>query len=289
MKAKKILVFLLTLTLLTGIIPQTAFAESTVYIDLSTVSADGTGYTCTTTTVNSKTEYLVTITGSGTYSLTGTIDQHKDATHPTHVVVSATNANIILNGVNVSIFNFSPLSINTNSTVNLTLADGTTNILSGATSELSIAGVHVPSGATLNVDGTGTLMAYGGLGAAGIGGGSGDTYSGTIKINNGEINAFGGSHAAGIGGDGIGDTNNASGNGTVIISGKSTVVKATAGDNGTGIGGGIYGTGGIITINGGTVIASSTTGAGIGHTASESGGTVTLNHYRLKPVGSICG
>ncbi|MDD4842914.1 MAG: carbohydrate-binding domain-containing protein, partial [Anaerotignum sp.] len=118
---KKILSFMMMLTMVTGLMPQFAFAADPVSIDLSTVSEDGNGYTCEGELVNTETEYVVTITDEGDYELTGTVTQ--DA-HPTHVIVSAPTANITLNDVSITIINFSPISINSDSSVNLTLAEG---------------------------------------------------------------------------------------------------------------------------------------------------------------------
>lgn len=159
---------MMMLAMLTGLMPQMALAvDSTVSIDLSTVSASGSGYAYEEITVNRKTEYVVTNTDPGNYILTGTVTQ--DA-HPTHVIVSATTANITLNNASITIVNFSPLSIYPCSTVNLTLAEGTENTLSLGTSEVGFAGIYVPLWASIVIGGTGTLNAFGGSSGAGIGG-----------------------------------------------------------------------------------------------------------------------
>ena len=286
MKTKKILALLLTIVMLTGLMPQAVLADTTVNIDLSTVSGNGTGYTCSALTVNGKTEYVVTITDSGSYTLTGTVDQPKNPIHPTHVVVSAATADIILNGVSVSLYNFSPLSINPGSTVNLILADGTTNTLTTAASTIATAGLYVPAGAAVIIGGTGTLNAAGCYdGGAGIGGGKGNgiANAGNITINSGIINAAGGWEGAGIGG---GDNG---GGGTITINGG--IVNATGGDDGAGIGGGREGAGGSISISGGTVTAIGKEylgiGRGIGNYSSSpikfTGGSIRTNYVTTQP------
>ena len=70
-------------------------------------------------------------------------------------------------------------------------------------------------------------------------------------------------------------------------SGKLT---ATGGEDGAGIGGGREGTGGIITINGGTVTAQGgVQGAGIGGGWAGTGGTVTINGGTVMATGGYCG
>ena len=265
MKTKKILALVLVIVMLVGLMPQAVLAEEPVSIDLSTVSSDGTGYTCSEITVNNKPEYLVTITDSGSYTLTGTIDQFSDPTHPTHVVVSAATANITLNNVNVTLINYSPLSIRPGSTVNLTLAAGTENTLSLGASEVSLAGLSVPAGATLVIGGTGKLIARGGSAGngAGIGGGRNqytepntNRDAGIITINSGVIDATGGPYGAGIGGASYDPSSGSSVNGGIItINGGEITARSTSSTHGgAGIGGGFNG-GGEITIKGGTVIA----------------------------------
>ena len=155
-------------------------------------------------------------------------------------------------------------------TMNLTI-DGTNTIQAGG----NLAGIYVPVGATLIINGTGSLNVSGSGAGAGIGGAiyapddvsDGDPNCGTVVINGGIINATGGgsnSASAGIGG---GSTGDAPGNGGTVTINGGTVTATGGSDNyygGAGIGGagGLYdpifggissGCGGSLTINGGHV------------------------------------
>ena len=163
------------------------------------------------------------------------------------------------------------------------LKDGTTNTVKGFNT--SYPGIHVPSGKTLTIQGTGTLNAssnsysY----AAGIGGGDG-IPCGNIIINSGTITATcGGFSSAGIGG---GDESSC---GNITINGGT--VTATGGDSGAGIGGGRISSCGIITISGGTVTATGGDyGAGIGSGFNESScGAITINGGTVTATGGNSG
>ena len=129
-------------------------------------------------------------------------------------------------------------------------------------------GIAVREGQTLNIMGSGKLVAQGESGSAGIGGTGFSGDCGTINIIGGTIIATGGVEAAGIGGGAAGD------GGIVSISGGD--VTANGGlSGGAGIGGGKGGDGAIVSITGGTVNAfgsvesvsekaASAIGAGIG-------------------------
>ena len=151
------------------------------------------------------------------------------------------------------------------------------------------AGIFVPSGSTLTIQGSGTLNAIGG-GATAIGGaGIGGQYTsncGNIVIAGGTINATGGSNAAGIG---MGYCNKyARTCGYITISGG--VVTATGGAGGVGIGSIDYCSCGIITISGGTVTAtggSSSAGIGSGNNASCDG--ITINGGTVTATGGTWG
>ena len=197
----------------------------------------------------------------------------------------------------------------------LILKDGTTNKVKGFSS--NNAGIYVPSGKTLTIQGgtagTGSLLAYGGSNAAGIGGGSSSASSsyrscGNIVIKGGHITATGG-NGAGIGagawttagnititggvvtasssgvGAGIGTgtgyqngNKNLSSCGNIVISGGT--VTATGGSNAAGIGSGQAATCGTITISG-MAIVTATKGSGASHSigkgAGANCGTVTVN------------
>jgi Tfp pilus assembly protein PilV len=90
----------------------------------------------------------------------------------------------------------------------------------------------------------GYVTAIGGEYGAGIGGGY--LGNGEVTISGGYVTATGGEYGAGIGGGYIG-------NGEVTISGGT--VQSTGGNNSPDIGNGDYGSGGLVTINGGSVKA----------------------------------
>ncbi|MCL1850527.1 MAG: T9SS type A sorting domain-containing protein [Bacteroidetes bacterium] len=167
-------------------------------------------------------------------------------------------ADITLNNASITgVSNYiTPLMINTGSKVNMTIEGNNT-----ITSTRSKAGVQVPEGAALTIDGTGSLTATGGLwGGAGIGGASCENC-GSITINGGIITA--------------------------------TSVESGSYHDGAGIGGGgagivffffegMGGYGGDVTINGGVVKANtapSSGAAGIGGgSKARYGGTLTMEH-----------
>jgi len=84
------------------------------------------------------------------------------------------------------------------------------------------AGISVPEGSTLTIDGNGSLTANGGSGATGIGGGY-VAISGNIAIHGGTVTATGGSDAAGIGSGNCGSCG-------IIAIYDPAQVKATKGD-----------------------------------------------------------
>ena len=122
------------------------------------------------------------------------------------------------------------------------------------------AGITVPVGSTLTIDGVGSLIATGGKWGAGIGSGSVDSKNcGNIVINGGIITATGNGGGSGIG---SGFSDGTCGNITI----NSGVITATGDDGGAGIGTGRSGSScGNITINGGIITATGNSkGAGIG-------------------------
>ena len=152
-----------------------------------------------------------------------------------------------------------------------------------------LAGIRVPTGATLTIDGGGSLESTAGPYAAGIGGGR-NSGCGTITINGGTVTATGGNYAAGIGGGGP----DAVFAGTITITGG--VVTATGGSYAAGIGGGAESDGGSVKITGGRVIATSGSGGGACIGAGKngtygdvviSGGTVvaSTDEYRTHAIG----
>ena len=135
-----------------------------------------------------------------------------------------------------------------NATINL--ADGTTNTVRGMADDYS--GIFVPHNDTgegdeytLTIRGTGTLNAFGGQNAAGIGANS--LYdSGNIVIAGGIINSTGGGNAAGIGSSYVSTSSLKYTCGNITISGGT--VTATGGYYAAGIGSAYFGKCGNITI-----------------------------------------
>ena len=139
--------------------------------------------------------------------------------------------------------------------------------------------------AALTLVGTNSLAA--GEAAAGLAVVSNDTAVAALVIGAADTNqtltANGGTYGAGIGGGGYGS------GGTVTINGGS--VAATGGTYGAGIGGGEYGSGGTVAINGGSVSATGGfDGAGIGGGGGGgvfggAGGMVTINGGTVTATG----
>ena len=148
-----------------------------------------------------------------------------------------------------------------NATINL--ADGTTNTVRGMADDYS--GIFVPHNDTdeddeytLTIRGTGTLNAFGGQNAAGIGANS--RYdSGNIVIAGGTINATGGENAAGIG-SGFMSSSQTNFCGDITISGGT--VTANGGNYAAGIGSAEYGSCGSIEITTGVTKVTATKGSG---------------------------
>ena len=176
---------------------------------------------------------------------------------------TVTLSDATINGVNDNSYRWAGL--NCLGTATIIMADGTTNTVKGFYDEYP--GIHVPSGSTLTIEGTGTLDARSNGWAAGIGGGF-NIACGNIEIQGGTINATGGFGAAGIG---------AGANSTCgSISITNGTVVAHAGDYAAGIGAafanGNYSTCSGVSISGGSVTAYGGLGAaGIGSALSFTG------------------
>jgi uncharacterized protein YceK len=208
----------------------------------------------TVSEVKDKGDYTLTLTGKGNYSGTQTFNITVDdyiqvtssTTRMTDCIYKVTSNVTISERIQIS------------GTVNLILGEGTTLTAND--------GIEVPTGATLIIDGTGSLVAQAshndaeGNGQAGIGA---RVSFGNITINGGNVTAKGYNGGAGIGGN-----KHASSGGDIIINGG--VVNATGSSfrksyyvyyYSAGIGGGASDLGGIygyfksITINGGQVTA----------------------------------
>jgi len=219
------------------------------------------------------------------------------------IVVNGT-ATITLNSIIISGLSQGQSPILLNNGANLTLnLNGNSTLTAGSTS----AGIQVPVGASLIVNGPGSVTAQGGGGVsggpgggAGIGGGgltSGSLIntgtSGSITINSGTVNAKAADNGAGIGGgaDGDGPGSLTDISNSITINGGN--VTATGGSwGGAGIGGGSAyngtgsgaknGSGGRINIFGGTVNATggnATTNSGVGGGAGIGGAGANNNAY----------
>ena len=178
----------------------------------------------------------------------------------------ADGATVTLNGATISGTNedsYSWAGITCVGDANIILSG--TNTVKGFYDEYP--GIHVPSGSTLTIQGTGSLNASSNGKAAGIGGGI-NIACGNIEIQGGTINATGGFGAAGIG---------AGANSTCgSISITNGTVVAHAGNYAAGIGAafanGNYSTCSGVSISGGSVTAYGGLGAaGIGSALSFTG------------------
>ena len=254
MKRKKLTASMIALVMSVSL-PMTTYAANWYLEDGSvTVNADNSGQTVTQGSTSTPDEApVITQRGSSAEtSNTITINASENAT-----------ANVTISDVN----------INTSDAAVFTKGKGNVNIELDGTNTLKSGVNH--AGLEKNSDGNqgkltitdenenGKLIATGGNGAAGIGGG---LYAGgnDITIIGGEITATGGECGAGIGGGFY-----TGGNDITIAGGK---VTATGGDYGAGIGGGNQGNGSNITITDGEVIAAGgTNGAGIGGGGGISG------------------
>lgn len=228
-------------------------------LDLSTVTAD--------TTV------------ADGYTITGTLANNVKISIAAGATVTLKNASINADCTWTS-GNYAGLNCLGDATI--TLEAGTTNTVKGFNK--TYPGIHVPSGKTLTINGTGALAASpnttnAGMDAtgAGIGGGVG-LPCGNIVIAGGTITASTVNEAAAIGSGGNGYDNNQT-CGNISITGGTVTATCNA-SYGAGIGAGINGECGNISITGGTVTATGASGAGgagIGCGGTKSTvGTITI-------------
>lgn len=231
-------------------------------IDLANIAAiDGVSYDS-----NNK---VLTITKSGNYTLTGI------NTSGARVVVNdGVNANVTLNNASINTSTGSGISLEGSANITLNLV-GSNKVI---TSKEDSAGIRVTTGATLTIQGNGTLdvenvyvpvsgISPGNDGAA-IGGACGED-GGNIIINGGNITAKSKYNGAGIGGGKNGN------GGSITINGG--IINVLSKHMGAGIGGGFEGSGGSIAITGGNITANSEVhGAGIGGGEEGNGGSITI-------------
>ena len=243
-------------------LPMTTYAANWYLEDGSvTVNADNSGQTVTQGGGSAVPDEAPVITQRESSVETGntiTINAAENAT-----------ANVTISDVNI---NTSDAAVSTSGKGNVNIElDGTNTLKSG----VNHAGLEKNSDGNqgkltiTDENENGKLIATGGNGAAGIGGG---LYAGgnDITIIGGEITATGGECGAGIGGGFY-----TGGNDITIAGGK---VTATGGDYGAGIGGGNQGNGSNITITDGEVAATGgTNGAGIGGGLRKNGEKITVS------------
>jgi hypothetical protein len=250
-------------------------------IDLSALAATNTGglgwsYVSTSPAT-------VTIDGTDPVTITG-------STTTVRVVANA-SAQITLDNATINFGAFSAdrkaLSITgSGTTVVLTLKGGTTNTLTGRSQTTHGGGIalHVDTGATVQIEGTGKLLAsvtsagnhdYDGIG---IGNSAAAPYGGNITIKSGAIEATGQRNGPAIGGGGT--TSTYSGN--IQILGGNVTAKGGPGANASIgiIGGNIYS--GAVTIGGNAVVTVPSTGSlyCIGAN-TNAGSTLTINENAL--------
>ena len=163
--------------------------------------------------------------------------------------------------------------INCEGNATIILKEETTNTVKGFNE--NYPGIHVPSGKTLTIQGSGSLNASSNGYGAGIGGGFGGGSDpiidcGNINILGGRITATGGSSSAGIGSGRMGDCGN------ITISGG--YITATGGNYSAAIGSGNHADCGTVTISDAIVVATKGTDALNSIGAGDSGtcGTVTI-------------
>ena len=261
------------------------------------------------------------ITTSGVYTVSGISNQPIRIGADSGTKVDVT---LVLSGLTITA-DTSPIQILGGSKLTLVLADGTQNTLTCTKTGAAgvTAGILCKFGATLVVDkaqsgkGTGVLNVTGGYGGAGIGGSAASGLTNIRNQNGVDAYLWAWPQSRAIGGMGGRNGNDATAAGKVVI--NAGTVNATGGYGGAGIGGGMGaagengaqgqpcgeynylgqnwhshtgGSGGDVTINGGTVFAKATpytvngvgdmTAAGIGGGAGGLGGSGaagTIGHY----------
>ena len=269
MKRKKLTASMIALVMSVSL-PMTTYAANWYLEDGSvTVNADNSGRTVTqgSTSTPDEAPVITQRNSSAETSSTITINASENAT-----------ANVTISDVNIKTRD-AAVSTNGKGNVNIEL-DGINTLKSGR----EHAGLEKSKDGKLTItdeNGNGKLIATGGNGAAGIGGG---LYAGgnDITITGGEITATGGYCGAGIGGG-----TSAGGKNITIAGGK---VTATGGKGAAGIGGGFFGNGNDITITGGEVTATGGDyGAGIGGGNQGNGSNITITDGEVAATGGTNG
>ena len=261
MKRKKLTASMIALVMSVSL-PMTTYAANWYLEDGSvTVNADNSRQTVTqgSTSTPDEAPVITQRNSSAETSNTITVNAAENAT-----------ANVTISDVNIKTRN-AAVSTNGKGNVNIEL-DGT-NTLKSRVDHAALEKNSDGNQGKLTItdeNENGKLIATGGDGAAGIGGG---LYAGgnDITITGGEITATGGDSGAGIGGG-----NHGNGRNITITDGE---VTAAGGTNGAGIGGGLQKNGEKITVSGdaalkvqgGPADTRDGAGAGIGNGGSHNG------------------
>ena len=226
---RKIYLLLLSLILL----PYMAVADTSAFNVTTNEGSSENAYTYS--------EGVLTVNGGANI----TISMAEGATEPTSDRIAVTgNAEITLNGVNITGSKYdninetdaqSAIDVSENATLILNLSESSQNTLTGGDGESSVGapGIHVPSSASVVIQGSGALSVTGGnststYGGSGIGGksagGSGGETCGTVIIlATGSVKITGGSgqHTSAGGADiggGLGTTDGGNGQGIRPVS-----------------------------------------------------------------------
>ena len=272
MKRKKLTASMIALVMSVSL-PMTTYAANWYLEDGSvTVNADNSRQTVTqgSTSTPDEAPVITQRNSSAETSNTITVNAAENAT-----------ANVTISDVNIKTRN-AAVSTNGKGNVNIEL-DGT-NTLKSRVDHAALEKNSDGNQGKLTItdeNENGKLIATGGDGAAGIGGG---LYAGgnDITITGGEITATGGDSGAGIGGGA-----SAGGKNITIAGGK---VTATGGLGAAGIGGGFYGDGNDITITDGKVTATGGNyGAGIGGGNHGNGRNITITDGEVTAAGGTNG
>lgn len=275
MNMKRFLSILLVLAMTVGLVPGAAFADGAENAETKTITQTNTTATMTISVTVPEKSAVSYIDANGEEKQTGTDYNNVRATIVNWGAVDTESWWVVDEDVTIA------ERIVVSGRVNLILCDGATLT---ANKGITFASNEYSLTVYGQTKGTGALVAAGGSGQAGIGGGSlyDDVGSvGTVTINGGTVTATGGENAAGIGG-GI-ETDGK----TVTINGGT--VTATGGNKGAGIGGGSYCGGGTVNINGGTVTAKATgedPGTAIGAGYSGTGCTINVSEGMIAVAGS---
>ena len=281
--SSRLLAMLLSLILLIGLLPTTAFAMQ-IFIEIKVDTGSGKeledGHTLQDYSIQKGSTLQLTLKGQEgvTYlnenGTEQTLTENYTTIDSNNIPTAWTTGWYVVDG-DVTINQ----RVTVRGTVNLILTDGSSLIVNG--------GIRIDEGQNFIVygqeKGTGILEAISTSdGNAGIGGNQ-NTNGGTVTINGGVIKANGGNTAAGIGSGGKGGW----GHPEFVFMGAITInggiVEATGGDSGPGIGANCYP---VVNINGGDVTANGGKDApGIGLSNWSSGGIITIQGGIVKAFG----